>query len=79
MERPDRCPECRSWEIRSATRRVAPEGEIQVWVCGNCDWVSDLRVGRPPADRSKNYTLRRLMEPSQTKKEDVPDRPDQGS
>jgi len=30
-------------------------------VCPNCDWASDPRIGRPPADRSKNFTLRRRM------------------
>ena len=54
---PDRCPECGSDELRTTTRK----GDIQAVVCGVCDWSSDPRVGRPPADRSKNFTLRRLL------------------
>ncbi|MEX0983665.1 MAG: hypothetical protein WD096_01300 [Actinomycetota bacterium] len=61
MKAPARCPECGSQEIRSTTRQVIPDGPIEVFVCGNCDWASDLRIGRPPADRSKNLTLRRLL------------------
>ena len=57
MDAPDRCPECGSDELRTTTRK----GDIQVVVCGVCDWSSDPRVGRPPADRSKNFTLRRLL------------------
>ena len=57
MDAPDRCPECGSDELRKTTRK----GDIQVVVCGVCDWSSDPRVGRPPADRSKNFTLRRLL------------------
>jgi hypothetical protein len=59
---PDHCPECGSDEVRATQRRVIPDGLIDAFVCGNCDWASDPRIGRPPADRSKNYTLRRLME-----------------
>ena len=51
------CPECGSDEIRPTTRK----GDIHVVVCGVCDWASDPRIGRPPADRSKNFTLRRLI------------------
>jgi rubredoxin len=61
MKKPDRCPECGSIELRDTTRRHSTHGEIQAWVCGVCDWVSDPRIGRPPADRSKNITLRRLL------------------
>jgi len=57
VDAPDRCPECGSDELRTTTR----QGDIQVVVCGVCDWSSDPRVGRPPADRSKNFTLRRLI------------------
>ena len=57
MDAPDRCPECGSDELRTTTRK----GDIQAVVCGVCDWSSDPRVGRPPADRSKNFTLRRLL------------------
>src|SRR5207249_9137166 len=57
VDAPDRCPECGSDELRTTTRK----GDIQVVVCGVCDWSSDPRVGRPPADRSKNFTLRRLL------------------
>lgn len=55
------CPECGSAELRPATRVLDPPNEIEVQVCGVCHWVSDLRFGRPPADRGKNFTLRRLM------------------
>jgi len=37
-------------------------GDITAFVCGVCDWASDPRIGRPPADRSKNFTLRRLIQ-----------------
>jgi hypothetical protein len=57
VDAPDRCPECGSDELRTTTRK----GDIQAVVCGVCDWSSDPRVGRPPADRSKNFTLRRLI------------------
>jgi hypothetical protein len=36
--------------------------EITAFVCPVCDWASDPRIGRPPADRSKNFTLRRLID-----------------
>src|SRR6266550_287055 len=65
MDAPDRCPECGSDELRTTTRK----GDIQVVVCGVCDWSSDPRVGRPPADRSKNFTLRRLLAASRQAKE----------
>jgi hypothetical protein len=65
MDAPDRCPECGSDELRTTTRK----GGIQVVVCGVCDWSSDPRVGRPPADRSKNFTLRRLLAASKQSKE----------
>jgi hypothetical protein len=59
------CPECGSDELRR-TKRVLPDlTEIDVTVCGVCHWASDPRVGRPPADRSKNVTLRRLMQDAQ--------------
>jgi len=35
--------------------------EITAYVCPVCDWASDPRIGRPPAARSKNFTLRRLI------------------
>ena len=56
MERLDRCPECSSTELRTTTRK-----EVEIQVCGVCDWSSDPNKGRPPADRSKNFTLRRLI------------------
>jgi hypothetical protein len=65
MDAPDRCPECGSDELRTTTRK----GDIQVVVCGVCDWSSDPRVGRPPADRSKNFTLRRLLAASKRSNE----------
>jgi rubredoxin len=52
----DRCPECSSTELRTTTRKG-----VEILVCGVCDWSSDPRKGRPPADRSKNFTLRRLV------------------
>ena len=63
MEIPDTCPECGSDEVRATSRRVIPDGMIEAVVCMNCHWASDPRIGRPPADRSKNLTLRRLMAP----------------
>jgi hypothetical protein len=65
MDAPDRCPECGSDELRTTTRK----GDLQVVVCGVCDWSSDPRVGRPPADRSKNFTLRRLLAASKQSNE----------
>ena len=61
MQKPERCPECGSTEIRETTRPYALYGDITAFVCGVCDWASDPRIGRPPADRSKNFTLRRLI------------------
>jgi len=61
MERLDRCPECSSIELRTVLRR-----EVEIQVCGVCDWSSDPRKGRPPADRSKNFTLRRLVTDAKT-------------
>jgi rubredoxin len=61
MEKPARCPECGSTEIRETTRPYALYGDITAFVCGACDWASDPRIGRPPADRSKNVTLRRMI------------------
>jgi hypothetical protein len=56
MELLDQCPECSSTELRTTTRK-----EVEIKVCGVCDWSSDPHKGRPPADRSKNFTLRRLV------------------
>ena len=61
MQAPESCPECGSHELRETTRPYALYGDITAYVCGVCDWASDPRIGRPPADRSKNFTLRRLM------------------
>jgi rubredoxin len=61
VERPETCPECGSTEIRETKRIVGIYDEVNAFVCGVCDWASDPRIGRPPADRSKNFTLRRLM------------------
>ena len=61
MDIPDLCPECGSNEVHATSRRVVPDGLIEAAVCRNCDWASDPRIGRPPADRSKNLTLRRLI------------------
>jgi hypothetical protein len=52
----ERCPECSSTELRTTTRK-----EVEIQVCGVCDWSSDPSKGRPPADRSKNFALRRLV------------------
>jgi hypothetical protein len=62
VERPSTCPECGSDEIRETTRALSIYGDVKAYVCGVCDWASDPRIGRPPADRSKNFTLRRLMQ-----------------
>jgi rubredoxin len=56
------CPECGSDELHDTTRVLDGYTEIKLKVCGVCHWASDPRVGRPPADRSKNVTLRRLMQ-----------------
>jgi hypothetical protein len=59
--KPSTCPECSSNEIRETTRSIGLYGDVTAYVCGVCDWASDPRIGRPPADRSKNLTLRRLI------------------
>ena len=61
VQKPEHCPECGSNEVRETTRPYALYGDITAFVCGVCDWASDPRIGRPPADRSKNFTLRRLI------------------
>jgi Transcription factor zinc-finger len=68
----ERCPECSSTELRTTTRQ-----EVEIQVCSVCDWSSDPSKGRPPADRSKNFTLRRLVadadnEKAPTTKSDQP-------
>jgi hypothetical protein len=72
MEQLSACPECGSTELRETTRALDPYTEIKVKVCGVCHWASDTRVGRPPADRGKNVTLRRLM---RDVTEDTPQQP----
>jgi rubredoxin len=62
VDKPATCPECGSDEIRETTRIVGIYDEVTAYVCGVCDWASDPRIGRPPADRSKNFTLRRLID-----------------
>jgi len=62
VDKPATCPECGSGEIRETTRTIGIYGDVTAFVCGVCDWASDPRIGRPPADRSKNFTLRRLIE-----------------
>ena len=62
VDKPTTCPECGSNEIRETTRVIGIYDEIHAFVCGVCDWASDPRIGRPPADRSKNFTLRRLID-----------------
>jgi hypothetical protein len=59
----ERCPECSSTELRTTTRK-----EVEIQVCGVCDWSSDPSKGRQPADRSKNFTLRRLVADAVDKK-----------
>jgi NAD-dependent SIR2 family protein deacetylase len=61
MERPELCPECGSNEIHETTRTYSLHGTIEAFYCGACDWTSDHRIGRPPAARSKNVTLRRML------------------
>jgi protein-arginine kinase activator protein McsA len=61
MKAPETCPECGSREVKLTQRRVIPEGLIDVAICSVCDWASDRRVGRPPADRSKNHGLRQRV------------------
>lgn len=61
MESPELCPECGCDEIHATTRTSSIHGTINAFYCGACDWTSDLRIGRPPAARSKNVTLRRLL------------------
>jgi rubredoxin len=70
VDKPKSCPECGSKEIRETTRALGIYGDVTAFVCGVCDWASDPRMGRPPADRSKNITLRRLL-----KQHDEPDSP----
>jgi rubredoxin len=72
------CPECGSDELHQ-TKRILPDyTEIKVTVCGVCHWASDPRVGRPPADRSKNVTLRRLMHDAKKPADDAPDGTESG-
>ncbi len=61
MEQFTTCPECGSSELHQTKRVLDLYNEIDVTVCGVCHWASDPRVGRPPADRGKNFTLRRLV------------------
>jgi rubredoxin len=56
VEKPSTCPECGSDEIRETTRALGIYGDVTAYVCGVCDWASDPRMGRPPADRSKNVS-----------------------
>jgi rubredoxin len=70
VERLRTCPECGSDELRDTKRVLDGYTEIKVTVCGVCHWASDPRVGRPPADRSKNVTLRRLMQDAQSTESD---------
>jgi rubredoxin len=61
IPRPERCPDCGSVELVDVVRNTSLHGEVRAWMCRVCDWASDPRVGRPAADRSKNFTLRRLL------------------
>lgn len=83
MEKLTTCPECGSTELHETKRVLDLFNEVNVTVCGVCHWASDLRVGRPPADRSKNFTLRRLMkdtegstEPNQAEPDEAEANPD---
>ena len=58
MEAPDRCPECGSDEIAPIERYSSMHQTIRTVVCRACHWSADPRIGRPPADRSKNVGLR---------------------
>ena len=69
MERPTTCPECGSTEIFKTKRIHDIDMEITAWACGVCHWVSDPRIGRPPADRGKNLTLRRLVADAKEEKD----------
>jgi transcription elongation factor Elf1 len=71
VDRPSTCPECGSDELHETKRILDGYTELKVTVCGVCHWASDTRVGRPPADRSKNVTLRRLMQDAQTSDADA--------
>ena len=73
MERPPTCPECGSTELRETKRHLDAYTEIPVTVCEVCHWASDPRVGRPPADRGKNVTLRRLVSDAKSDPETSPD------
>jgi predicted metal-binding protein len=64
------CPECRSTELHHTTRVLDSYTEIDVVICSVCHWASDPRVGRPPADRGKNMTLRRLISDVKAPKDD---------
>jgi hypothetical protein len=61
MEAPDQCPECGSDEIAPIERHSSLHGTIRTKGCRACHWSADPRVGRPPADRSKNVGLRRML------------------
>jgi hypothetical protein len=74
METPDRCPECNSAEIAPIERYSSLHQTIRTVVCQACHWSADPRIGRPPADRSKNVGLRlRLGSTAQTAAEDPPE------
>jgi hypothetical protein len=73
VEKPSTCPECGSDEIRETTRALGIYGDVTAFVCGVCDWASDPRIGRPPADRSKNFTLRRLIQQTDDPSTDADD------
>jgi hypothetical protein len=61
MSEPTRCPDCGSREISETNRISTVHGRIKTWICGYCHWASDPRIGRPAADRGKNFTLRRRL------------------
>ncbi len=61
MSGPTLCPDCGSDEISETTRDSSVHGRIKAWICRYCHWASDPRIGPPPADRGKNFTLRRRI------------------
>lgn len=61
MGSPATCPECGSSEVRETERKLTDGAPVRAVVCDVCHWTSDRRLGRPPADRGKNLTLRRLL------------------
>jgi hypothetical protein len=70
MSAPTLCPDCGSDEISETTRVSSVHGRIKAWICRYCHWASDPRIGPPPADRGKNFTLRRRLASAKEANED---------